>query len=1009
MARVRFILAYGALALAVALLVPAFAPLSGSMDAFADDLANGTFRPFGLPGGASARAFTGNLGGLTGSSAGNYLPGGNELPSKWIMDRDGRGGNVVIDYVFDPALGAMKRLKSFDKLGDDGETLEVRDPVPRFLTADAALDYDRRITGSFTVQFRAGEPIPIFSVHPKAVVDRYTTDPPVPGGVQFLRDGADTIYAVADHDGLATLNLTYRAASDYYALPLTPARTSDYPLALRPVVPANVTRDAQVVLARAGVEDATDVTEVLTKLTTYFRAFEEGPLPDADEVESLYLALGVGGTGCCRHRAFAFMATAQAVGIPARVIVNEAHAFVEVARPNGHWHQINLGGCGTYTINNPDDRQSFFDQAQDPRGEANPGENQPATLVRSFTNITDSPPRVEKGETYIVAGTVEAPNGQGVPGAIVDVFLNETKDTPGRRAGAGRTDANGNFAVEAQVPPELPAQSYQLVARSSNGAIGNARFEESWSDPPIDVFTPTRFAFPQLRAAVGFPANVSGRLLDVDDNPVRGARVDWETGGATQPPVITDLRGGFTVRVNFTSVGEGVVRFDYGGDAHHGPSTANASIRVERGAILLPPETPRLVRGHESTLEGRIAVAGASLANHAINVAVHAPGSSVPTLIAGAQTGSDGRFTVFVTPTATLPTGAYDATYEVPSLGLSTTAAVLLNARPVLDIEAPAEVSPGDALDIVATLASDEGRPLVGATLALHVDGNATPYRRVVTDGGGVARFTVAADTFPGGDHAFEVRYDGSEHHAPVIAERIIHLAQPWYALIPPWGYALLAAMLLLAPPLAWLLRKDGALRARIVAARASRAPRRRVEITFPSFPGIMPASEPGGHVRVAVGIRDRDNNHLPGAVILVAPHARRKGRARMEHDATFDLDTPDAGTLHLHARARGLARLWTRPADVALPVISWREAVERGFVALRERAALPASATPAEVVRALEPRVPPSVAPTLVELRERFEEADFSQAPVDARYYLTFARARRAVEEHLREETLAA
>ncbi|HVM44655.1 MAG TPA: transglutaminase-like domain-containing protein, partial [Candidatus Thermoplasmatota archaeon] len=338
----RFWVAYGALALAVALLVPTLAPLSGSMDAFAKDLANGTFRPFGAPGSAAARAFSGSLGGFTGQSQGNYLPGAAEVPNAWVMDRDGRGGEVVIDAVFNPSLGAMKRLKAYDRVEADGATLGVRDTRYRPYAADPQTRYDTPIEGSFRVQFRAGEPVPIFSPHPRPLIRTFSTSPPIAGGVTFLQDGADTLYVLARVDAVATLNISFMTEAAYYSIDPPSFPISQYPAQFVPRVPPELVEDANIVLARAGAEGG-DLAQTVHALNAYFRSFTEGDIPPPSEVESLYLALALGGYGCCRHRAFAYMVTAQAAGIPARVVVNEAHAFVEVMLPDGSWHQVNLG------------------------------------------------------------------------------------------------------------------------------------------------------------------------------------------------------------------------------------------------------------------------------------------------------------------------------------------------------------------------------------------------------------------------------------------------------------------------------------------------------------------------------------------------------------------------------------------------------------------------------------------------------------------------------------------
>src|SRR5205085_2596405 len=83
--------------------------------------------------------------------------------------------------------------------------------------------------------------------------------------------------------------------------------------------------------------------EAVTKMVEYFRAFTpstEAPNENGD----VYLDLALSKKGVCRHRAFAFLVTALYLGIPARLVHNEAHAWVGV-RDDRLWHRIDLGGA----------------------------------------------------------------------------------------------------------------------------------------------------------------------------------------------------------------------------------------------------------------------------------------------------------------------------------------------------------------------------------------------------------------------------------------------------------------------------------------------------------------------------------------------------------------------------------------------------------------------------------------------------------------------------------------
>lgn len=1009
--RARFWLSFAALAVAIAILAPTLAPLSGSMDAFADDLANGTFRPFGPTGPQSSLGrFSGSLGGFTGQSDGNYLPGAAEVPDTWLMDRDGRGGNVVIDYVFDPALGAMKRLKAYDRVGPDGTTLSVADERLRPLQADPLLRYDRIIQGSFDVQFSPGEPIPIYSVHPKAVITAYRTDPPVQGGVSFFKDGADTVYAVAGTDRVVRLNLTYRTSSDYYAYRAPSGATAaDYPASVRPVVDPELAADARVVLARAGVEDSRDVGAILDALTVYFRSFTEGDIPPPTEVESLYLALALGGHGCCRHRAFAFMVTAQAAGIPTRAVVNEAHAFAEVLLPNGRWVQINLGGCGTYDVNNPNDYPDLFDQAADPRGEANPDENRPVPVVRTVTNITESPTRIVKGETYYVNGTVETPDGRPVAGARIDVYLNETKDSVGRLTGAGTTDSTGRYSVVARVPRDLPARSYQLVARSAEATAGAVRYEESWSDPEVEVFTPTRFVLTRLTGAAGYPLQVTGRLVDIDSNPVAGAAVAWTADGVPRPDLRTDATGRFLGNVTFGTTGEKPFEFRYAGDAHHGSAIGNATARIETGAILLPPEAPLLVRGEVGAVAGVAAAAGVPLAGHEVRAYVLRGNSSLSVYGTGivegsATTGADGGFAIPMDVARALEPGVYPIRYEVPSLRLNASALVRIAARPTLDVSAPAGLGAGDGWILEARVRGDNGTSVAGAIVEVNVDGNATTMRALLTNRTGYARFELPA--MPVGDRSVRVSFPGDEQHAPAVETLTVHVAEPWYRAIPPIAYAIAAAAVLLALLGAWLLLPGGPGR-RLLASAIPGANSRgwRLRLAFPQHPaGVPPVFEPGERVHARVSARDRDGRSIDARVRLSWPSGLARGRTGAE-GLLAETSAPETGPMRLEARASGLARLWTPPLVVLVPVHSYRQAVEEGFVALRERAALDPAASPGDLVRALEPRVGADARHRLRDVATLFEVADYSESAVDRSFYHAFATARLAVERDLEEK----
>jgi hypothetical protein len=87
-----------------------------------------------------------------------------------------------------------------------------------------------------------------------------------------------------------------------------------------------------------------DLERVLSVLTEHFRDFAESGEPPLDTGD-IYLDLARAKKGVCRHRAYGFVITAQALGIPARFVYNEAHSWVEVKMPEVGFMRIDLGGA----------------------------------------------------------------------------------------------------------------------------------------------------------------------------------------------------------------------------------------------------------------------------------------------------------------------------------------------------------------------------------------------------------------------------------------------------------------------------------------------------------------------------------------------------------------------------------------------------------------------------------------------------------------------------------------
>ncbi|HLE96557.1 MAG TPA: transglutaminase domain-containing protein, partial [Candidatus Thermoplasmatota archaeon] len=592
-------LALAALALAAALVVPATDVLAPGLRSLHRELADGDFKPFeGTPfdperGDDEPLPLSDEAGGVTGSSAGNFLPQPGALSDDWPMDRDGTPGEVTIDFVFEPALGAMKRLKAYDRVGPS-YVLSVSDDALQAPTDHKGVYYDRTFVGRFPVQLEPGVATPIYSPDAAAVPLSVETAPSVPGGVVVLKDGADTFHLRArdpSFHGVVNLTIQYKATSRYFELDLPEGVTVDaYAAAERPRLDPALGTKAQRLLASVGLAGENRIDAIVPALVRYFSAFGEGPIPPPTEYADLYEAIAYGQDGCCRHRAFAFLVTAQAAGVPTRVVVNEAHAFVEVLLPGQGWRQANLGGCGTYRVNNPDGMRQYHSAASDPTLPGNaPVAEPPPDALLTTTTLTKWPDAARKGTPFLVAGRVLDERGRGVGGAAVDVFVNATKTTPGHLSGRGRTDANGAFAIRADIPREAPARDYQLVAHAHDLATGTRWWRGSWSDPEIRVEAATRFALDvPARDGAGLRVPVRGRLVDVLGGPAPDARVTLAVDGASYGALITDETGAFEFLPVFHAKGTHVLAFAFEGDRWRDAATATWHIRIDDTSLDLP-------------------------------------------------------------------------------------------------------------------------------------------------------------------------------------------------------------------------------------------------------------------------------------------------------------------------------------------------------------------------------------------------------------------------------------
>jgi Transglutaminase-like superfamily len=427
--------------------------------------------------------------------------------ARFHPDRDTHRPDVVpYDDPFTPSTAPFKRLLAFDVV-DSSYTLSVRDPrlVPLAPRTPAAADgTDDSFFADLVVDLVPDRPVRIPSVGPGAKIVRAhagvgSTDV----SVRFLHDTADNWFVVGDVSTRARLVMELAIARASFGGAFAEPSWSDLPKASP--LPANVARAAAEVAARIGVSRGLSPRDAVAKLVAYFRSFADSDEFPTDR-DDVYLALALSKKGVCRHRAFAFLVTALGLGLPTRMIANEAHAWVEV-NDGSLWRRIDLGGAGramdaalaggvkhdappdpfawppnatrgddladrARTATASPGGQGGGESAKNAAAAASsaseshdsfggPADDRPSSRVS--LSIDDSSAR--RGGSLRVHGDVSA-EGAACGHVLVDLGLRDGRGLD-LRLGTLATDDEGKYDGTLMIPSAIPLGDYDLSARTS--------------------------------------------------------------------------------------------------------------------------------------------------------------------------------------------------------------------------------------------------------------------------------------------------------------------------------------------------------------------------------------------------------------------------------------------------------------------------------------------------------------------------------------------------------------
>jgi hypothetical protein len=445
-----------------------------------------------------------------------------------------------LDYyeAFTPAIAPFKRMMALDavRLDVDGKTpvLGVRDVRRRDVKVEGGAPGDDRprdrFVGRVSLDLRTEREQRLPSVSPDSRVLSIQSSPYV--ALRVERDGADNFFVRASArppDGAIEVSFQTDAPRAYFgsAIPALPLRALAEDA---PSLHASIKRRGLQFAAELGLTPKTDLKRALEVLTRHFRGFVESASPP-ENTGDLYLDLARGGKGLCRHRAYGFVVTAHALGIPARFVQNEAHSWVEVKLGESGWLRIDLGGAAHgLTAHNAHDRPNYlpaqpdtlprpesyrqsYARAEVPRSPASapatpdsasiagrwlaepdaaPSASRDPAVRRPSAGASDAAPEREplhialgdrrmsalRGGKQVLTGRIANAAEQGVAELRVEVWIARPKPRERMLLGVTTTDGDGYFRAVFGVPADLAVGDYRMLVVSPGDEAHQAAVSE---------------------------------------------------------------------------------------------------------------------------------------------------------------------------------------------------------------------------------------------------------------------------------------------------------------------------------------------------------------------------------------------------------------------------------------------------------------------------------------------------------------------------------------------------
>lgn len=422
------------------------------------------------------------------SGGGTAYGGGstpNSVDATYRIDRDTtRPEEVGYDDPFSPAITPFKRLYAFDAVDSQLE-LVVADKRLRPISIGGSVQAgDDQFYADMVVDLTENTPVRIPSVGPGARVLAATVSPSL--RFRLYRDGADNWFIRAAVRKRVRLTMQLAIQRAVFGSPFADVTWRSLAASL-PKLPDRARTAARTVLDELGVSQAISPRAAVATLVAHFRAFQPSSDLPKGTGAALYQELALSQKGVCRHRAYAFTITALALGLPTRMIRNEAHAWVEVY-DGSLWHRIDLGGAAG-RLDMKRDTRPVHSPPRDPypwpngsksglgmSDQARSSAGQPSTGSSSAASSSSASPAQPPDTAAPPADTAPSADDPRPP-AQLSLALGESQVRRGEPLKLhGRVVADGDGCSHARVDVKLESSSGRSIPIGSLAADESGRF-----------------------------------------------------------------------------------------------------------------------------------------------------------------------------------------------------------------------------------------------------------------------------------------------------------------------------------------------------------------------------------------------------------------------------------------------------------------------------------------------------------------------------------------------------